>query len=143
MRKKLLIGLVVILVGIQFWPVDRTPPTVGGEIQAPPEVMAVLETSCYDCHSSETRWPWYSRIAPVSIWIAHHVEDGRGHLDFSNWDAYPPDRADHKLEELIEVVESDEMPLPSYLTLHGEARLTPDQKNLLLRWAERARTELE
>jgi hypothetical protein len=138
-----LVGVVVVLVAIQFWPIDRAAPPATGEIEAPPEVMAILETSCFDCHSSETTWPWYSRIAPVSIWIARHVEKGRGDLDLSNWTDYPPDRADHKLEELIEMVEEDEMPLPSYLILHRDARLTPDQKELLLRWAEGARAELQ
>jgi hypothetical protein len=141
-RKKLLIGVVVLLVAIQFWPIDRTPPPVTGEIEAPPEVMAILETSCFDCHSSETIWPWYSRIAPVSIWIARHVEQGRGDLDLSNWADYSPDRADHKLEELMEMVEAGEMPLPSYLILHRDARLTPEQSDVLLRWAEEARAEL-
>ncbi len=143
MRKKLLIGVVVLLVAIQFWPIDRSAPPVTGEIEAPPEVMAILETSCFDCHSSETTWPWYSRIAPVSIWIARHVEQGRGDLDLSNWAEYSSDRADHKLEELIEMVEADEMPLPSYLILHRDARLTPEQKDVLLRWAEEARAELQ
>lgn len=142
MRKKLLIGVGVILVALQFWPIDRSPPPANGPLEAPGEVMAVLETSCFDCHSSETRWPWYSRIAPVSIWLAHHVEEGRENLDLSNWAAYPPDRADHKLEELIEMVEEGEMPLPSYLIVHRNARLTPDQKDLLLRWAEEARADL-
>lgn len=139
MVKKVLLGILALFILLQFWPVDRSPPPVTGEIQVPQDVKAVLVESCYDCHSSETVWPWYGYVAPVSIFLSHHVQEGREHLDFSNWDAYDADRADHKLEEVAEMVDEGEMPLKSYLLLHGDARLTPDEVMLILTWVEEAR----
>ena len=77
-----LLFVVAGLILIQFAPVDRSNPSVTGEVSAPDPIMAVLRNSCYDCHSNETRWPWYSRVAPLSWRIAQHVREGRGHLNF-------------------------------------------------------------
>jgi hypothetical protein len=140
--KKVLLVLVVLFLAVQFWPVDRSNPPGTSPLTAPPEVTAILEASCNDCHTNETRWPWYSRVAPVSIWIAHHVEEGRAELNLSNWGEYSASRADHKLEELVELVENGEMPLPSYLWGHGDARLSPEQVETLVGWAEATRAEL-
>ena len=140
--KKVLLGLLILFVVIQFWPVDRSNPPAASPLEAPPEVMAILETSCNDCHTTETRWPWYSRVAPVSIWIAHHVEEGRAEFNLSNWGEYTARRADHKLEELVELVEDGEMPLPSYLWGHRDARLSPAQVETLVAWARGVREEL-
>jgi len=142
MPKKIVLGLALVLVAVQFWPVDRSNPPVTGEITAPPHVMEILRTSCYDCHSHETAWPWYSRVAPVSIWVADHVEEGRAELNFSEWGAYTARRADHKLDELVEKVEEHAMPLPSYLWAHGDADLSQEQRDVLVAWAEGVREEL-
>lgn len=128
------IVLAVVVVAIQVVPVDRSNPPVTGEVQAPPEVMDVLRTSCYDCHSHETRWPWYAYVAPVSWLVAEDVEHGREHVNFSTWaqdDA--EDRAEH-LEEIWEEVEEGKMPLKKYLVVHGEARLTDAQREVLRAW---------
>lgn len=141
------IGIVIILCVIQVVRPDRTNPavdrgkTLQANAQVPPEVQAIFERSCYDCHSNQTKWPWYTNVAPVSWFVADHVKDGREELSFSEWGAYPPKKADHKLEEICEMVEKGEMPLESYLILHSGAKLSESDKQSLCNWAkaERAR----
>jgi hypothetical protein len=124
--------------------VDRSNPPVTSASLALPEgdVGQILGAACLDCHSHETSWPWYSSVAPVSWWLTHHVQEGREHLNFSIWAELPPDRQDHKLEELIEMVEEGEMPLRSYALGHPEARLADEQRRALVSWAEWLRREL-
>jgi hypothetical protein len=129
-----LLAVVVLLLGIQLVPVSRTNPAVTGEVGAPAHVMTVLETSCYDCHSHETRWPWYAYVAPVSWLVAHDVEEGREHLNFSTWASYDSeDIADH-LEEIWEEVEEGNMPLGKYVRLHPDAQLTDADRDALRAW---------
>ncbi len=130
-----MILLIVIVVLIQFVPVGR--PVTGGEshITVPDEVRSVLEGSCFDCHSFETKWPWYSRIAPVSWFVVHHVKEARSHVNFSEWDNTPAQRKAHLCEEIQEEVGDGEMPLKSYLLLHSGARLSESDRNVILRWA--------
>ncbi len=105
------------------------------------EVKQLLETTCYDCHSANTVYPWYNNIAPVSFWLAHHVEEGKEHLDFSDWENYSAKKKDHKLEELIEEVEEGEMPLDEYTWTHKDARLSEAQIKMLVDWAHNARMQ--
>jgi len=121
---------------IQFVPVDRSNPPVTGEISAPDPVLEVLRGSCYDCHSNETVWPWYSRVAPVSWRIADHVREAREHLNFSEWQGLPQEDRDHALEEIWEEVEKGAMPLSDYLRMHPESVLTDPQRETLRRWTE-------
>ena len=138
MKKRIILVLVLIIVLIQFIPAlpeDYTPiegQTFAEVYEVPMEVQSILKTACYDCHAHQSRWPWYSKIAPVSFWVGHHVEEGREHLDFSQWGSYSPGKADHKLEELVEEVKSAEMPLESYTWIHYDARLSDDQRKLLV-----------
>lgn len=120
------VGLALFL-AIQLVPVERSNPVVVADLEAPPEVEAVLRTACYDCHSSETRWPWYSYVAPVSWIVEEHTEDGRRHLDFSAWD-----RKNEDLHEILEVLEEGEMPLPGYLRFHPEAVLDAAEQAALI-----------
>ncbi|MHC4976441.1 MAG: heme-binding domain-containing protein [Planctomycetota bacterium] len=139
LRKLLKIVLLLVVlaaVGIQFVPVARSNPPVTLEIDAPEAVLAVLRESCYDCHSNETRWPWYSRVAPFSWRIAEHVEHGREHVNFSEWDSYKSFQQKHWIGEAYEEAEEGHMPLPSYLWLHGDAALTADDLAVLKEWAE-------
>ena len=128
--------VMVVLILIQFVPVDRSNPPVTGEVAAPNPVMEVLRNSCYDCHSNETRWPWYSRVAPVSWRISEHVQKGRGALNFSEWQSLLPEDQGEAREEIWEKVERGVMPLSDYLRMHPEAVLTESQKDALRRWAE-------
>lgn len=123
-----LIAVGIILILLQLIPIDRTNPAVTQEIQwDSPETRAIAQRACYDCHSNETVWPWYSYVAPISFRVAEHVEEGREHLNFSAWDQ-PNEDAD----EIIEVIQEGEMPLSDYLLLHAEARLTTDEQQILL-----------
>jgi len=145
LKKKIGVTLIVLLIVIQFFRIDKTNPEVVLKndfiaIQNPPEKIAkILKTSCYDCHSNETAYPWYSNIAPVSWWVKEHVEDGKKHLNFSVWSSYNAKKADHKLEEMYEEVEENEMPLSSYTLMHGEAELSEDDKKLLINWIKSVR----
>lgn len=129
------LAFVVALIAIQFVPVDRTNPPVEGEVPAPPEVRAILRRSCYDCHSNETVWPWYSRLAPVSWLLAKDVREGRGELNFSTWNRYSTQQQVHKLKESWEEVEEGEMPLWFYLPVHRDAELSDSDRATLRRWA--------
>ena|ERR1017187_4090548 len=137
-------GVAVAAVLLQFIGPDRTnPPVVPGyDLFAtnapPPEIAAMLHAACYDCHSFETTWPWYSCVAPVSWWLAEHIKDGRKQLNFSDWPHDDPQRAQEDLDDISKMVRSGKMPLPSYtyLGLHASARLTPEQREQLANWAE-------
>jgi hypothetical protein len=109
---------------------------------APPEIAAMLRATCYDCHSDETRWPWYSRIAPVSWQIAEDVNDGRVQLNLSDW---PEDelRAAKKMEDMSEQIDYREMPLKKYTLIHRDARLTDAQRMELENWLNARAAELK
>jgi len=140
MAKKLILLLVVLLVIAQLvpFPPAENPP-IGEEVPAPAEVRTILRTSCYDCHSNETVWPWYSSVIPTKWLVRNHVQEGRGHLNFSTWEVYPPDRAARKLEEVVEMVEGGEMPLKSYERMHPGAELTSEEAARLMDWARSLR----
>ena len=132
--KKILIVLVVILIGIQFIPVERTNPPVSWDINPPANISEILRTSCYDCHSNETIWPWYSKIAPVSFFVAGDVNEGRKHLNFSEWDKYEADKREKILEEIVEEIEKEAMPLTSYTFTHPNAKLDDHSIKLIKEW---------
>nr|WP_299338830.1 heme-binding domain-containing protein [Allomuricauda sp.] len=143
--KKIAIALLVILVGMQFYRPEKNTASEDyvavfeKETQPTEEIRQILETACYDCHTANTRYPWYNNIAPVSYWIDHHIEEGKEHLDFSEWENYSAKKKDHKLEEFIEYVENGEMPLKEYTWTHTDARLSEEQKKALIDWAQKAR----
>lgn len=95
------------------------------------ELGQILKNSCYDCHSNQPAYPWYTNIAPVSWWIKHHINEGSEHLNFSEWSTYSSRKADHKLKECVEMLEESEMPLSSYVLMHGDAALSTEQVNKL------------
>ena len=131
-----LLGLLLLFAGIQLVPVDRTNPPVLSRIEPPAEVRTILERSCYDCHSNETRWPWYSRVAPASWFMANHVRHGRGDLNFSEWPALDFELQEHAMHDIVEQVGEGNMPLRSYLLLHRDAKLGPEDRETLVRWAK-------
>jgi cytochrome c551/c552 len=128
------VGLAVALVAVQLVPVTHTNPPVGGDVAAPAEVAALLRRACYDCHSNETVWPWYSRVAPASWLVSHDVEEGREELNFSTWADYSAKRRAKKLKETAEEVSEGEMPPWYYVLLHPEARLDDAERTRLLAW---------
>lgn len=129
------IGLLVLLLLVQLIPVRRGNPPVESDVAAPPEVASVLRRACYDCHSNETVWPWYSRVAPVSWLVARDVREGREALNYSTWGRYSPEERAEKLEETWEDVAEGEMPLRIYTLAHPGARLTSDDREALRAWA--------
>ena len=132
---RIVLVVVALLLLAQLVPVDRSNPPVEEEVPAPPEVRRILERSCYDCHSNETRWPWYAQVAPVSWLVAYDVEEAREHLNFSTWNRYDSEERAELLEEAWEEVEEGEMPLWYYLPAHPEARLSTGDLELLRAWA--------
>lgn len=142
MKKKILLTLLAILIIIQF---IRPAKNISNGVAAtdiariynvPADVQDILRVSCNDCHSNNTEYPWYTNIQPVGWWMQHHVNEGKEHLDFSAFGKYPPKRQHHKLEEVVEQVEGDHMPINSYLWIHKDARLSAEQKALLIKWAK-------
>jgi len=136
MLRIIIIVIIVILIGIQFVPVSKTNPPVTGEIKAPNDVMQILRTSCYDCHSNEVVWPWYSNVAPMSWLVAYDVDEAREHMNFSEWASYSADDKAEDIEEIWEEVEEGNMPLWYYLPLHPEARLLDADKQTIKVWVE-------
>jgi hypothetical protein len=134
--KIILAVLIIAVVGIQFVPVERTNPQVTGEIEAPAEVIDILRRSCYDCHSNETVWPWYSRVAPLSWKIVHDVDEGREEMNFSEWSGFSERKRAKEIHEIWEEVSEGEMPLWYYTPLHPEAELSAADKETLDKWAE-------
>lgn len=139
-KKYLWIILAAILLGIQLIRPDFQNPAADPAqdfkaIAKPPaEIAAILDAACYDCHSNQTRYPWYSQIAPVSWWLANHVREGREHVNFSSYGAYGADDQAEILEESAEVVSTGEMPLKSYTWTHAAARLSDAQRKQLADW---------
>jgi hypothetical protein len=132
-----LLGLVVLLILIQLIPVDRNNPSIDEtlEIKAPAEVMEILGNSCYDCHSNQTNWPFYSYIAPVSWLVASDVEEGRAEFNFSEWSLISPAKQAGLKNKMVEEIEEDKMPLPTYLIIHSNAKLSNQQKQIIKNWA--------
>lgn len=128
-----LTALIAIFLGIQLIPVDRSNPPVVSDLEAPIEVKTILKRSCYDCHSNEVKWPWYSYLAPVSWLVSHDVKEGREELNFSEWSNYSGDAK--KKEKIIEEISEGEMPLPIYLITHPEASVSKQELEILKQWA--------
>ena len=142
-----LIGIGFIV--LQFFnPSLKNPPVEPGHdllaTNPPPaEVAELLHEACYDCHSQETRWPWYAHVAPVSWWLLDHLREGREKLNFSEWPHGDSYRMRKRLQHIGDVVEDRSMPLPSYTWMHPKARLTEEQRGRILKWAETEAKRLE
>ncbi len=129
-----LLGLVLACAAIQLVPVNRSSPPVEAEVVAPANVRAVLRRACYDCHSNETAWPWYSRVAPVSWLVARDVREGRREVNFSDWGRYAPERKLKKLKECREQVAEGKMPPWFYVIAHRDAALSAEDQALVREW---------
>ena len=137
--KRAAVRVLAVLAGLvllaQAVPVDRLNPPVQSEMPAPGEIRPLLRRACYDCHSNETVWPWYSRVAPASWLLSHDVAEGRDALNFSAWGAYGAARRAKALHETAEEVAEGEMPPWYYRLLHPDARLTAHEIDVLRAWA--------
>jgi hypothetical protein len=148
MLKKILLALVLVLLVIQiFRPqknihAENQPTAIQQRYAIPANVASTLNAACYDCHSNNTRYPWYSEIQPSAWFLADHVKEGKDELNFDEFLNYPAKRQDHKMKEVVEMVESGEMPMTSYTLVHGDARLSDQQKAELIDWANAIRKEI-
>ena len=139
--KIILIAVVVVFLLAQFVrPEFSNPPVVETDTlwavtAVPDDVRHVIVRSCIDCHSNETRYPWYSQITPSNWFLAGHIEEGRHEMNLSTWRSYKPETQKRKLGEICEQVESKSMPLPSYLWIHRDAVLSDSEAKLLCDWA--------
>jgi Haem-binding domain len=146
--KWIVLVVAVGLIGLQFVRPARTNPavdqsqTIYARQQVNPQVAAILDRSCHDCHSNATRWPWYSNVAPVSWFVIDHVNHARTHLNFSEWGRLDNRQTVKKLEEICEEVEDGEMPLESYTYIHWSAKLSPEDIRVLCEWANVERSRL-
>lgn len=143
MIKKILIGLLAVFIIIQFFQPEKNNSDVqtnhmSGKYVISGEVQTILKNACNDCHSNKTEYPWYASIQPVGWWLADHVDEGKSHLNFSEFTSRKIAYQNHKFEEMIEEVDEGKMPLPSYTNfgLHPEANLTAEQRQVLVDWAK-------
>ncbi|HEY1017628.1 MAG TPA: heme-binding domain-containing protein [Sediminibacterium sp.] len=146
--KKLLIVLLVVFVVAQAFRPEKnnsndTSKDISNSYVVPENVKTILAKACNDCHSNNTRYPWYAEIQPVAWWINDHVKDGKKHLNFNEFDGYRIARQYKKLEECIEEVKDGEMPLSSYTIIHKEAKLSDDEKQILFTWCEIIRDSIK
>ena len=126
--------IVAVLLLSQVIRIDRSNPPARSDISAGPAVQPILRRVCYNCHSNETVWPWYSGVAPVSWLVGNDVKEGRLHVNFSEWGSYDSGTQSHKLRGIAEEVRAGEMPPWYYSIMHREARLNPSERSQILAW---------
>jgi len=127
-------------------PAKTNPPSPSGAsllTKAPPAIASILRRSCQDCHSNDTRWPWYSQIAPMSWILIDHVNHGRDHFNYSEWATYEGDDQDKLLGSICSLTKKGRMPLPSYVLLHRDAQLSASDVSALCAWADRMRDDIK
>ncbi|MCO6511436.1 MAG: heme-binding domain-containing protein [Aridibacter famidurans] len=149
--KRLIVVFFVLItssfVGIQFIPTTRNESSevsktdISQVAEVPSDIRSILNNSCYDCHSNNTRYPWYSRIQPAAYFMERHIVDGKKELNFSEFGTYSRRRQKSKLRSIISQVNTEEMPLPSYTWIHWSAKLSEREKKLVEEWATRLRNE--
>ncbi len=144
--KKILVFLLVVLIGIQFFHPKKNVANgpfaadIASVYPVPPEVNEILKTSCNDCHSNNTYYPWYNNIQPVAWWLNDHVKEGKGEVNFNEFGTYRIGKQYRKLLEIKEQIEEGEMPLTSYTLIHSTAKLNEKQKELMINWADSLRS---
>jgi hypothetical protein len=132
--------IIILLVVMQFVQPKKNQSEVVSEndinkvYSMPSELNQMLAKKCYDCHSNNTRYPWYANLQPLGWWLAAHVHDGKEELNFSEFKTYSPKRVAHKMEELVEVVEDREMPLKAYTIFHPGTEITSDEEKMIKDW---------
>ena len=150
-KRAAIVAGALLLIGLQFFQPDEPIPTLPGDgpmeqyVAVPREVDRLLRAACYDCHSGETRWPWYARVSPVSWLIAEDIQHGRSNLDFSRWSTDPVREPTpvQRLSWICRDLRDGIMAPWSYRLMHSEARLTPEQQEVICAWTQRAVKEIE
>ncbi len=135
--KKIIFWIAMAFLGIQLIPVDRENKPINRKDnfvdinKTPDDVKVILKNACYDCHSNETKYPSYSYVAPISWTVKDHINEGREHLNFSEWGSYNKELKQNAVEKTISTVKNLEMPMPSYIGYHPKANLTTQQRKML------------
>jgi len=143
--KNIIIWVIVPLIAIQFIKLDvpqKLPTDAKMQLKAPKEVMSILNRSCADCHSNYVKYPWYDRISPIKWYVQIHVKNGRKVFNFDIWNSYDRSKKIKLLEKIPDAIKI-RMPLPSYLWLHQETKLSNKDKKILKKWTEDLTKELE
>ncbi|MDP4261090.1 MAG: heme-binding domain-containing protein [Bacteroidota bacterium] len=149
MLKKIFIFLLLVFIVIQFFhpkpnKASGEQPNFIGKLYAIPEdIKPILEKACNDCHSNNTRYPWYSNIQPVDWWLTKHINDGKRHFNFDDFTGRTPRYQYNKLDELVEQVKAGDMPISSYTWIHKDAILSAGEKTSLINWAEAMRDSMK
>ena len=139
----------MVFIIIQFFPINKSNPITNEgmdflKIKNTPEPIAkLIKNSCYDCHSNETKYPFYSNIQPVAWLLKNHIDEGRKELNFSTFATYEPKRQAHKLEEAAEYVEQKNMPLESYTLGHSDAKLSDEQRKQLVNYFRMVQKQIQ
>ncbi len=144
MWRKIGIGFIILFVAVQLIRPTRNAQSealakkndISNLYKIPYDVSQILKKSCNDCHSSNTEYPWYSNFQPFGWWMQFHVNEGKLELNFNEFATYSPDKQRKKLEEIAEEIKTGKMPLPSYLWIHKDARLSPDEKYAISNWVQ-------
>ncbi len=140
--KKILLGILVLFVIIQFIQPAKNrsaqvlPTDISKVVTVPENVQTIFKTSCYDCHSNNTHYPWYSFIQPGAWWMASHIKDGKADVNFSEFGGYTKRKEQNKLQSIINSINDRSMPLKPYIFLHNNAKLSENEKKILLDWIE-------
>ncbi|WP_163394714.1 heme-binding domain-containing protein [Flavobacterium limi] len=142
-RKILFIGLIIFLLMQLYQPARNSdygqvlPIHISKVYSIPKNVQTILQTSCYDCHSNNTQYPWYSYIQPARSFMEGHIREGKENLNFSQWGSYSKRKQENKLDRILKEIKANEMPLSSYTLIHKDAVLTAVQKEQLTNWIEK------
>ena len=140
MLKKVGLIVAIVFITFQLFTIEKVYDNVNEKedflalTKAPVEVEELIKNSCYDCHSNQTKYPWYANIAPVSWYIESHINEAKHHLNFSKWNSYSLKKSNHKLEECVEEIEDHKMPTSNYVLMHSQAQLTKEQITTLANW---------
>ncbi|KFC19092.1 heme-binding domain-containing protein [Epilithonimonas lactis] len=147
--KNILTVLLLLFIGIQFIDVQKnisqsqSANAIENHYKIPEKVQAILKTSCYDCHSNNTSYPWYSKVQPVKWWLADHVNSGKRHLNFDEFNSYSREKKLEKLDEIVETVKEGEMPLASYTVIHQDAKLSASTRAEIEKWVSEIKKEVK
>ena len=146
--KNAAIGILVLLVLIQFYRPERNLSNddtyaISKKYPVPDSVQTILKASCYDCHSDKTVYPWYANVQPVSAWLTHNINEGKEHFNFSEFLSYPVNKQHHVIKGMRKAIKNDEMTIKSYTLIHTYARLSPEQKTMLCKWADGIAASME
>ncbi len=146
--KTIVLALLVVFIGIQFIPTERNQSEIVPEADfllvnnTPEKIGNLLQVSCYDCHSNNTKYPWYNKIQPIAWFLEDHIIEGKKELNFSEWDDYSNRRKKSKLKSIISQIRDDEMPLFSYTIIHGDAKFSESEKKLVMDYMKRIKDSL-